>query len=916
MTAWRLTHPAWLQALPIVLLVMVLLELRVGGGPARWGPRIAVRALLLATLLLALAGPVATRVTSQPPALRVLVAEVPSAPRVLAEAEAGAAAWRARAAQRELAVESARVGPTLHEALLDAAARPEAWRGGVVVLGPAQGLHGDAPAGESDALPAQLEAARAQLRMLRARGVHVRFQRVPAARRPEVAPQPRVTAWSVPDAPTGAFQVRARIEDLAGAHAVVQVGERVFTARPAPSDPVQDIEGDLVWELPALPTGTHELTLGIQAPNAVTPLRRHLLEVPRQRSLASLSPSHTPAVFLRAAKTQGLTLTAWRADATPRPALLHATPTDLLAQSRQGVAAIGEAVRGGMGLVVEAGADDTQWAALARSPWRNLLALHPEATPAPPPETPPPTQEPKEPPREAPKPAPGPGLTTEVRPDQALPVSLVLVLDCSASMAGDKFAMALEAARRAARALAVEDRLGIVTFGEGARLALRVRSLRGRDPTLFLMGVQADQRETNIYAALRVAGRALLRERSPIRHLILLTDGAQVPPGPLFESVVRPLGEGGITITAVGIGEDAEMGQLREIVRHAAGGMTLYAPHPSRIPTVVTRDTQGVVSKRNREAEARGLLRPKDAPPGDAPEVEAPGPTPPPEASGEGARTPPDPAPEAPARRALLRLRRHEALTGLAEQTLPDVGPPRRAELAAGAVAVLGVAAEGAGRRDRAFDPVLAVARRGLGRVAVWALPPNDAGWASYGEGARALTQVLRAACASRASGGDRPTLTLLPMQDVGVTNAADEGPVLEVAWPPGIEDDVLHLELSLADGAPTALPARLVASYETQHLVLPVPPATPFRVTGRVRGEVVGHVLGWTPAKREVPVRTASQSTLDALSGSAPPDAEAWLDALPAQERLRRVPRWPWCIWVALGLLLVDAALHRRRNA
>ncbi len=80
-------------------------------------------------------------------------------------------------------------------------------------------------------------------------------------------------------------------------------------------------------------------------------------------------------------------------------------------------------------------------------------------------------------------------------------------------------------------------------------------------------------------------------------------------------------------------------------------------------------------------------------------------------------------------------LRPHEATRGLDETALPATGAPRPAE-ALPLAALLLIRGDG--------EPVLAARRVGLGRVLAFALPPDAAGLAGWGDFGRILVQGLR----------------------------------------------------------------------------------------------------------------------------------------------------------------------------
>ncbi|MGE0190972.1 MAG: VWA domain-containing protein [Planctomycetota bacterium] len=883
MSGWHFAWPAWLAVLPAVPLVVLLLEARLGGGRGAVLARTVTRSLLVGLAVVALAAPRETSAVPLPPRVVVATAPLPG----------GAATAEAEALRLAVHAEARRAGAEVLD--LDVAGRVDdalAAAGGAFARGEAGGILLLSSGHEG------LEGAPEVLDRLRQRGVRVGHVPLPADASTPAA-GPRVEELGVPGSARGAFTARARVAGAAARSARWLVDGDLVAEGSLPA-PAADGRIEVDRRLPALAPGWHEVALAVaDTSGRVLDTARQVVFVPAPpRYLAALA-NPGASWSARAASAQGLPLQ--RLTGAPDE-LLHADVVvadaaflaDLPADAAE---ALARAVRAGRGLVVEAGATDEAWARLAASPLAALLPLEPLPTPPPAPEPapPPPPTPPPPPPPVAPPPQEGPGLAARRAPDEALPITLLLLIDRSGSMEGDKFAMALQAAQGAAEALGASDRLGAIVFAEEARVALAPRA--GRPNLKLALGlVQADGTETNIHAALAKASEVMAAETGRIRHVLLLTDGEQHPPGPLFGKVMQPLREGGITLTAVGIGRGARMSQLREIVRLAAGGAVLYAPTPDQVPVVVTRDTQRVTDARGErvarlpDPERRPEPSP-DAEPAREPPPEAP--TPPP--------TPPTPPPRpAPAPPVPLRTRAaHEVLAGFEHAAWPAVGAPRRARLRGDALVVLE-------RDDDEAAPVVVMARAGLGRVAVLLLPPDDEGWAAWPRAAAFVGQVLAGVAAPEGGPADVPRLEL---------RAPAEGPAyVEVLWPAD-RPAQLELVVTLEDGRRHPL-GTTTPRERRQSIPLPpdVVPGARVRVDGRLDGRPLPALDRVVPRRPPAPVPAADRTGLEQALGPATTEPSAFVSALPWGARSREIPRWPWVLAAALAWLLVDVAAHRRR--
>jgi len=169
-------------------------------------------------------------------------------------------------------------------------------------------------------------------------------------------------------------------------------------------------------------------------------------------------------------------------------------------------------------------------------------------------------------------------MTPPPRPQRA-PVSLLLIIDRSASMSSSfgvtKFDMAKEAAILALTALQSQDRVGVLAFdtdtiwtipfqevGEGAHLA----DLQSQIARMTIGG------GTNIERALAVGLPALANEPYRTRHAVLLTDGRSYSNNyPRYQQLVETARAAQITLSTVAIGIDADTELLEQLSRWGNG---------------------------------------------------------------------------------------------------------------------------------------------------------------------------------------------------------------------------------------------------------------------------------------------------------------------------------------------------------
>lgn len=168
-----------------------------------------------------------------------------------------------------------------------------------------------------------------------------------------------------------------------------------------------------------------------------------------------------------------------------------------------------------------------------------------------------------------------------------LPVNAVLLLDASASMAGEKLARAREAAAEAIGAMRPGDTVAVVTYSSTVRVL--VPAVRIHDPLPLVRALDAMEAsgDTALFAGLSKAAGELMKYRSPdrVNRIVLLSDGrANVGPGGTDDLVrlAELLRRDGITISTIGLGNDYFEDLMVELAL-VGGGNHFYAETPGEL---------------------------------------------------------------------------------------------------------------------------------------------------------------------------------------------------------------------------------------------------------------------------------------------------------------------------------------------
>ncbi|MGP0066563.1 MAG: VWA domain-containing protein [Isosphaeraceae bacterium] len=167
-------------------------------------------------------------------------------------------------------------------------------------------------------------------------------------------------------------------------------------------------------------------------------------------------------------------------------------------------------------------------------------------------------------------------------------LAMMLVIDKSGSMGGEKIEMAKEAARAAVELMGPSDKVGVLAFdGEN----FWVSELHPCTDKGFILdriaGLEAGG-GTNMAPAMEEAHETLQSAVAKLKHVIILTDGISAPGD--FEGIAQAMGADRITVSTVALGGDADQGLLEEIAR-VGNGRFYVADDAAQVPQIFAKET-------------------------------------------------------------------------------------------------------------------------------------------------------------------------------------------------------------------------------------------------------------------------------------------------------------------------------------
>ncbi len=210
-------------------------------------------------------------------------------------------------------------------------------------------------------------------------------------------------------------------------------------------------------------------------------------------------------------------------------------------------------------------------------------------------------------------------LELKARPAESgrrTPVNLALVLDRSGSMAGQKLADAKRAATELVGRLTAEDRLAFIDYGTDVKvLPSRLVTEDVRRELLQAITDLRDDGSTNISGGLVEARQALYPHQKEFRvsRVILLSDG-QPTMGMVtaadLNGLVRTMRAQGLTVSALGVGEDFQEGLMRGMAEQG-GGFSGFIDDSARLSEVFSRELDQATSTVARGVELELELPPE-----------------------------------------------------------------------------------------------------------------------------------------------------------------------------------------------------------------------------------------------------------------------------------------------------------------
>ena len=167
-------------------------------------------------------------------------------------------------------------------------------------------------------------------------------------------------------------------------------------------------------------------------------------------------------------------------------------------------------------------------------------------------------------------------------------LAMMLVIDKSGSMGGEKIELAKDAARAAVELLGPRDAIGVIAFDGAAYTVSELRSAADHGAISDAISTIEASGGTNMYPAMVDAFEDLRGATARLKHVIMMTDGQSTPGD--FHGVAGDMSASRITLSTVALGQGASEELLEELAQ-IGGGRYYFCNSAESVPQVFAKET-------------------------------------------------------------------------------------------------------------------------------------------------------------------------------------------------------------------------------------------------------------------------------------------------------------------------------------
>jgi uncharacterized membrane protein len=167
-------------------------------------------------------------------------------------------------------------------------------------------------------------------------------------------------------------------------------------------------------------------------------------------------------------------------------------------------------------------------------------------------------------------------------------LGMVLVIDKSGSMDGDKIEMAKSAARSAVELLGRRDQVAVLAFDGDTYVISEMQAAANKGKINDDIARIESGGGTTMYPAMEMAYEILTGTGAKLKHAIFLTDGISSPGD--FEGIAQQMVSSRMTVSTVAVGDGSDTDMLETIAR-VGKGRYYFTDDPAQVPQIFAKET-------------------------------------------------------------------------------------------------------------------------------------------------------------------------------------------------------------------------------------------------------------------------------------------------------------------------------------
>lgn len=168
-------------------------------------------------------------------------------------------------------------------------------------------------------------------------------------------------------------------------------------------------------------------------------------------------------------------------------------------------------------------------------------------------------------------------------------VAIVLVIDRSGSMSGEKLAMAIAGAKGSVDLIAKGSQVGVVAFDSASEWVRHLLPLENPAQVKNRIDSIREGGGTEMGPALTMAADALQKSDAMVKHIITLSDGMSTPAD--WQAIINRCRRDKITMTTVAISDQSDR-KLMQKLAVGTGGRFHFTRNAKALPAIYARETK------------------------------------------------------------------------------------------------------------------------------------------------------------------------------------------------------------------------------------------------------------------------------------------------------------------------------------